>query len=477
MLTASDLRQQERYIQMPLTLSLSDAKTELVCREILRLVPGKRLVARASFGNHEVIAKIFFSQWQPQTYAQHEIEGLHAVRKAGLLTPDIIYKGEDQSKTMYAIIFEKLHSIIDLNNTWRFSQHEQTLFNYLNEISKALAKQHEVGIIQNDVHLDNFIFTTRGLYTIDGSDIDLTEYGQKIQSKRGLKNLAKFFSILSPSQDQYREQFIDTYRKARDWPKSAVPTSFILNYQKYYRLERDRKKLNKIFRNCSAYIMEKSFAHFMVCDRHYYQEGLQQLLLNPDQGIEECEIIKDGHTCTVAKIKVDAKTLIIKRYNIKGFFHFLKRLFQPSRAAKSWRGAHYLQNYALLTCTPVCMLEERFGPFRIRSYLITEYLPGKNLEQYLLDPKIDAQQKEDIIKKALTYIKNLHLVNLAHGDMKASNFIVNNDLVYLIDLDGLSYYFSNKKFKHAQKKDWDRFMKNWKKYPELYEKIKALNTF
>ena len=51
---------------------------------------------------------------------------------------------------------------------------------------------------------------------------------------------------------------------------------------------------------------------------------------------------------------------------------------------------------------------------------------------------------------------------ISHGDMKASNFLYWNNKVVVLDLDGMQRHQSQKVFKKAIRKDFDRFLKNWK---------------
>jgi hypothetical protein len=60
--------------------------------------------------------------------------------------------------------------------------------------------------------------------------------------------------------------------------------------------------------------------------------------------------------------------------------------------------------------------------------------------------------------------------------LKATNLLISQEKIYLIDLDGMRQYHCHMLFKRAWKKDMQRFMKNWKDNPPLYtifeEKIK-----
>ena len=62
---------------------------------------------------------------------------------------------------------------------------------------------------------------------------------------------------------------------------------------------------------------------------------------------------------------------------------------------------------------------------------------------------------------------------ISHGDMKASNFLYWNNKIVVLDLDGMRRHRSQRVFKKAIKKDFDRFLKNWKgtEYEQPFENI------
>ena len=62
---------------------------------------------------------------------------------------------------------------------------------------------------------------------------------------------------------------------------------------------------------------------------------------------------------------------------------------------------------------------------------------------------------------------------ISHGDMKASNFIFHNEQLIVLDLDGMKRHGSNRSFKRAIMKDFNRFMKNWRNN-EYEEEFKSM---
>jgi len=239
-----------------------------------------------------------------------------------------------------------------------------------------------------------------------------------------------------------------------------------------------RQLRNTIFHTTNQFIAYKSWGLFSVYDRSYDSELLRLLLQDPDPFLRKnsaIEIIKADQSSTVAKIFIDGKYLIIKRHNLKSIWHRIKRAFSMSRAAKNWRNAHYLKLLDIATAKPVAMIEKRWGPFCRESYFINEYIPNQHLLQ-LANSTYSIEQMEAIASNIKKLFAVLNGVQLAHGDMKATNILIVNNQPLLLDLDAMNLYRTHWRWERAAKADWQRFMKNWHSYPELqaiFQKIKS----
>ncbi len=218
--------------------------------------------------------------------------------------------------------------------------------------------------------------------------------------------------------------------------------------------------------NKLKFYKKRSFSCFYICNKNYFSPAFQQLLENPDEFMK-AHILKEDKTftTTVALVKIDNKSLVIKRYNLKSFFHALKRAIQPSRAARCWYYSHLLQTYNINTPAPIAMIEKRFGFLRRQAYFISEYILGPDGFYVFRDHPTVAEDAKIYAKNTIELINSLHSLNISHGDFKASNFIYNNSVPYLIDLDAMRQHKSRNKGKIKLEKDRKRFLLNWQDLP------------
>ena len=62
--------------------------------------------------------------------------------------------------------------------------------------------------------------------------------------------------------------------------------------------------------------------------------------------------------------------------------------------------------------------------------------------------------------------------NISHGDMKATNILIDGDKAVLVDLDALKQHRFSWAFRRAFQKDIARFLRNWDDEPKIQELFK-----
>lgn len=170
--------------------------------------------------------------------------------------------------------------------------------------------------------------------------------------------------------------------------------------------------------------------------------------------------VKHDATTTVYFACYEGVELVIKRYNTKNTWHFLRRGFRLSRADICYRmAAHYL-HAGISTPQPIAAIQAFAGPFKLRSWYLSHRLPGESFDQAIT--KLNHHPPTPEMRSAVTgMFKSLHQHHLSHGDMKASNLIWDNGDISVIDLDAARSYHWQKRHEYALKKDLLRFLDNW----------------
>ena len=97
----------------------------------------------------------------------------------------------------------------------------------------------------------------------------------------------------------------------------------------------------------------------------------------------------------------------------------------------------------------------------LQAYIITEKCSGPDALEYFSE-----RADENLADEMLTIFTVLEKCKITHGDCKATNFIISDNQVFIIDLDAMREHKSPKTFKKYFRKDLKRWMANWKEFPD-----------
>jgi tRNA A-37 threonylcarbamoyl transferase component Bud32 len=220
----------------------------------------------------------------------------------------------------------------------------------------------------------------------------------------------------------------------------------------------------KIFRDCSAFKKVQSRRALIMLDRHHDSEAFRNFLRDPEEHFSRSDVqpLKKGNTSTVIKSTIDGREYVIKRYNIKNFWHGIRRCFRPTRAAMSWRLAQYLCLMGIPTAKPIAFIEKRFLGLRTHSYFVMENIEGEHVGQYYAHANRKQEDKKFMADKIKQLFAHLADIKLTHGDLKMTNILIHQNEPLLIDLDGMREHSSVASFERAFNVEWKRFLANWK---------------
>lgn len=439
LLTLQQLQQAGQGLSAPFQLAVPGHET-LVCEEVYRHLPGKRLAFRAHWGGAMVLVKLFFQR----KYFDRERAGLKAIAEAGVPCPKEVWSLVDDDGG-YFLATEFLDAAVSLQACYQGlspSQLKQLLRDALGLISQL----HRAGWMQADIHLDNFLLSQGVLHVIDGGGIE--------PLRSPLNNLGLFFAQMTPDYDELVPEVIGAYGD------KAPPFEDVLSAIIRMREWRIKHYLAKSTRSCSQFEVTRSPDTFVTMVRSQVSDKLCRLMDEPEIAIGHAQFLKRGNTATVVKVSGNSGDWVMKRYNIKNFWHGLSRCFRPSRAWISWESAHRLELLGIATPTPLAMRENRAGPFRREAYLVTECAVGDNLQTWLLKQS-DTQVPEWLNVEVYRLFDILWRSAVSHGDMKATNLIVSGEQLQVIDLDAVRWHRYKASFVKAYSRDLQRFMDNW----------------
>lgn len=431
-------------------------KTRLLLEENLRFLPSRRLTCRAQWQGQQVIAKLFYGTGFKR-YLTKELLVLKALEKAGISTPKLLQV--DEQADCGVLIIEYLDKATALSACFKADSDAEVIEPILTDLTSLVLECQRAGFKIKDPHLDNFLLSNGRISLIDAGDIQLT--AGPLEQIKAMVNMALLYAQLPVALDDIAYRVLQKILNDQSIWQGLEQTAWQqhLIKQRRWRIKKFIDK--KVFRNCTPYICQQTASRFLVAKRHFYTEEIEQALKTPDQLIEAGQLLKDGRTATVARIEIQGKPYVLKRYNIKKPLNVLIRSLMWSRAAISWRNGLILEMLGIPTAKSYALIEERWGPMRRRSYLLSEYIDAPRAWDIFENEKYDEGAKKDWAKKIGDLFLLLKHSQISHGDLKAQNILCPPTGPLFIDLDGMKTNQNLKRFENQFNKDIKRFYRSW----------------
>ena len=460
LMTLAQLASAERDLELPFAIDVATEGGEqrLVVTKLLRLLPGRRLAARAHLPSmpkadaaKQIMLKLFYGDGAAG-YCQREHKGYKLLQQANLQTPECLAQGDN------ALLYRWLP---DAQTVSEFSSEQLDL------TVERIGTLHRAGLIQTDMHLENFLFHEGKVWLLDPDGIRAAGHADPAEPIYR-DNLAVLFAQLPPNQDLAIAPRLMRYCHgadlAMDSQAAARLCAQLPNAVEQARANRVNRYLDKTLRDCTEFHAERSPGRRFVCRRQSLGPMLEQFARDPESVLNSATVIKAGNTATVMRIVLDGESRIVKRYNIKGAMHRLRQsLRSKSRAERSWRNGHRLRFLRIPTAEPIALLETRRLGLRDVAYLVTEDLGRLDLLQELEERPLSQRRLDQVVG----LFESLRLAKLCHGDTKATNLLVHNDALYLIDLDSMRASVG------GFDRDRERFANNWPAESELGRQIRS----
>ena len=432
------------------------------------------------------IFKNLFQIKTPVIGAQREYEALNHLSKNDINCPQIKgfgKKGINPANSSSFIITEELYGTLSLEEFFLKNFHKNLSFNQKCNLIKASAsiirKMHLSGLNHRDLYLchlhikEDIDFNNIEIFLID---LHRAQIRSIVPLRWTVKDLGGFFhsaiQFNFTERDFYR--FLMTYfncslRELIDSHQNIIGQILDRAFSMYL-----KPSLKNFSRNYSLVESKK-----MEFDLHSYKSGKlfveKNLDLNQftpffndeDKLISKGEVIKNEKGHLIVKIKILDRYFFIKKYRIKNIFHGISRLIKRTRALNSWLMILWLNAVGIRTAHPVLLYEENGVLGARTSFLITEEIEGKRL-----DEAIDQNTNIDLmVARIESFFKRMNWIKVSHGDAKTSNFFINQKGLVAFDLDSSKRrklnFFHNK----AINKDKSRLLKSLEKNGQIYLRL------
>ena len=126
-LSCSELNALGRHIPTPFYLSIlkNERALELRVQSILRIVPGRRIVALGTWQDKQVILKLFYDRKTWKRNMLRDIRGINLLKQAGIPTPRLELQSTTEDKAGGALIIDYLSTGKGLSGLFNQAKNEE----------------------------------------------------------------------------------------------------------------------------------------------------------------------------------------------------------------------------------------------------------------------------------------------------------------------------------------------------------------
>lgn len=440
------------------------ATLEMALGDCLRFLPGRREVYQVEAAFCEaLVGKRFLPHPRMKRDALREWRGLLLMHENGLPAPKPRFLAFDELDGGLWVLMTRIEGLRPLE---RLIDEGSLAENEGRAVARqmvcALQRMHSCGLRQKDQHTANWGWDGADLYILDAGTIANSK--RSLGEKDRLNDLAHICVTLSPEMER---RFRGELREMRpsDWDRVEVKLNRAVERVQRARLRRYDAKTR---RNCTEFLREERGGALCLFDRRADEDLLEAFRKDPEALMARGTSLKAGNTCTVVGIEFGGSQYVLKRYNKKPFLQRLRTRGKRSRAMRSWSSSWLLKMAFIPTPRAVGVREEYAKGLRRHCYLLMEALGGELLDAYVATHRDDPEKLALVASQFARIWSALERMRAAHGDFKATNFIVDaSGELYLYDLDAFTFNLPNWIYSRRRKKDRQRFMENWSKMPEV----------
>ncbi len=423
--------------------------TPLDCGRVLRSLPGRREVYEGRCGGQAAVIKLFSSRLHRWRHFRRELKGFEKLAQRGITTATILAKGHCEQG--WILVLKKIENAADiftlLKNCHRQSEKKQLL----SEMLELLARMHMAGIVQEDLHLGNFLWDGKQVYALDPAQMRF--FRQAVSEAQSLRQTARLMTNFQTFSQAEKKELLSIYFRLRGWEFDAVRLEQLETLARKITARIKQKAVSKTLRNSTHFARQKTTGLTGMFDRAVFSgTDLPEFMKTIDAAMEAGDILKRGNTCFVSRITFNERDIVVKRYNHKGLWHSLRYTVKGSRARKCWLYGHRLTISGIACAKPLAFIEQRKCGLKWQSYIINEFVDGPNIRQFLDAPNGPAGTKEKVMDKTQRLLRRLAENRMTHGDLKPPNVLVRDEEPVLIDLDSMQFHRCGFALRYYQRK-------------------------
>jgi len=432
----------------------------ITCTRILRTVKNKRITCLGERGNHRVLVKLFFHSRRAENHWQRSDKGCRIFTERSITAPKIIYSGYLSEHEIYVIVFEYIENAVQFGKALACAPNEEERQELLDRLIGCLAMHHQQGIIQDDLHVGNFLLRGKEIYSLDGDHV--RSYRHPIGKCRSLANLGKLLSYFFPINEATVKEKHQAYCSARGWQIAAKDIRRLVYLSKRILKRRSAKSMRKIYRHGSTFSVCKKQDYYSIRNLNAWNDKFKLAFDNPERIITE----SDGEQLDGTRqyhLSIDTSPIMLYSARILGI-RFLRRFGIISQI---WRNAHRLNRLKIHTLRPVALIEKRESPIIWRAFLIVESREGILAREFFSSDSVSSSDKYIVAERIATALLVMKQTGIAIRGVSSTNILISDlEPVFLdvLQLNRKAFYSRS-----IVSKEVREFLRGWDNEPTVHK--------
>ena len=389
----------------------------ITCKRILRTVKSKRVTCIGEHGNNRVLVKLFFHSRRAKNHWKRSDKGCRIFTERSITAPKIIYSGYLSEHKIYVIVFEYIENAVSFGKALAFAHNEEERQELLDRLIGCLAMHHQQGIIQDDLHVGNFLLRGKEIYSLDGDHV--RSYRRYIGKCRSLANLGKLLSYFFPINEATVKEKYQVYCSERGWQVAAKDTRRLVYLSERILKRRSAKSMRKIYRHGSTFSVCNKQDYYSIRNLNVWNDKFKLAFDNPERIISEGDGEQLDGTYQY-HLSIDNSPIILYSARVLGI-RFLRRF---NIISQIWRNAHRLNRLKIHTHRPVALIEKRESPIIWRAFLIVESSEGMLAREFFTSDSVSSSDKYIVAERIAKALLVMKQTGIAIRGVSSTNILV-----------------------------------------------------
>lgn len=394
-------------------LSIPD-RGEVACTEVFRAIRGKRLVCLGSIGAAKVVVKLYFANRRARRHWRRSDTGCRAFLDRGIPAPEILFSGHLPEYGFYAMILEFLEGGVRIDRVLAAAVDEREQRALMGRLTAELALHHASGILQEDLHLGNFMLRDDTIYSLDGDQVACCR--RPPGRRRSLENLVLLLANLPAWRDADLDGLIDSYVLARHWSMTDSERAEVRSMVLRKRRKDLSGYLGKALRSRDPFVVESGPGLFAVLDKR--NAGITLPEIRKAAGRTFPGQVDPGTGCGELSVG-DHRFLMLSTHGLGPLF------FKPwFGAVRAWKQALALNRIGLHTPQPVALVLRRRTALLWRCSVLFRPVEGSGLREFFLSPHTTRKEKESCARDLADALARMQAVGITPGEVNPEGILV-----------------------------------------------------